>query len=98
MFGQRHFTKATPRERQFGMYESPRRRRSSSQGAVEVPLSQLHVVAAQRQLPMLLEALPETDASEAIFVLWLLEEKIVLLCVVVLTILLSLQSPAICEF
>ncbi|CAK9068584.1 unnamed protein product [Durusdinium trenchii] len=62
-----YYRSATPRERQFGMYESPRRRRSSSQGAVEVPLSQLHVVAAQRQLPMLLEALPETDASEAIF-------------------------------
>eukprot|EP00438_Fugacium_kawagutii_P002741 Skav233465 [mRNA] locus=scaffold1080:261155:281392:- [translate_table: standard] len=54
---------ATPRERQFGMYES--RQRSRSQ-AVELPLSQLHVVAAQRQLPMLLEAVPDRDASEAI--------------------------------
>eukprot|EP00435_Cladocopium_sp_Y103_P003319 s5480_g1.t1 len=57
------YRSATPRERQFGMYESSRRR---SQGqAVELPLSQLHVVAAQRQLPMLLEAVPG-DPSEAI--------------------------------
>lgn len=59
------FTEATPRERQFGMYESsPRRRRS--QEAVELPLSQLHVVAAQRQLPMLLEAVPDTWAYHGV--------------------------------
>ena len=57
-------TEATPRERQFGMYEG--RRRSNTGQAVELPLSQLHVVAAQRQLPMLLEAVPGRDPSEAI--------------------------------
>jgi hypothetical protein len=57
-------TEATPRERQFGMYEG--RRRSDRGQAVELPLSQLHVVAAQRQLPMLLEAVPGRDPSEAI--------------------------------
>eukprot|EP00434_Breviolum_minutum_P034266 symbB.v1.2.030320.t1/scaffold3397.1/size57701/3 len=60
-----YYRSATPRERQFGMYESsPGRRRS--QEAVELPLSQLHVVAAQRQLPMLLEAVPDRDGSEAV--------------------------------
>ena len=47
------------------MYEG-RRSRSSAGQAVELPLSQLHVVAAQRQLPMLLEAVPGRDPSEAI--------------------------------
>lgn len=60
------FTEATPRERQFGMYESSPRRTRRSQEAVELPLSQLHVVAAQRQLPMLLEAVPDTWAYHGV--------------------------------
>jgi len=61
---------ATPRERQFGIYEPPIRRSSASTSSraepVELPLSQLHIVAAQRQLPSLLEAQPQTDASACV--------------------------------
>ncbi|CAJ1401457.1 unnamed protein product [Effrenium voratum] len=60
-----YYRSATPRERQFGMYDRRAGSRSSQSGAVELPLSQLHVVAAQRQLPVLLEAV-DTDASQAI--------------------------------
>ena len=61
------YRSATPRERQFGMYES---RRPRSSDAVELPLSQLHIVAAQRQLPMLLEAVPERDPQEVVAAPW----------------------------
>ncbi|CAE7946897.1 unnamed protein product, partial [Symbiodinium sp. KB8] len=63
-------SQATPRERQFGIYEPPIRRsstnRSSRAEPVELPLSQLHIVAAQRQLPSLLEAQPQADASACV--------------------------------
>lgn len=49
------YRQATPRERQFG-YGSPSQRSSAGGEPVELPISQLHIVAAQRQLPLLMEA------------------------------------------
>jgi len=51
------YRQATPRERQFG-YGGGSSRRSAGGGGgrpVSLPLSQLHIMAAQRQLPLLLE-------------------------------------------
>jgi len=59
---------ATPREKQFGYYNSPGGRSSSSRGeTVSLPLSQLHIVAVQKQLALLMEIESEvTDASEIV--------------------------------
>mmetsp|Transcript_32956 Transcript_32956/g.64874 ORF Transcript_32956/g.64874 Transcript_32956/m.64874 type:complete len:605 (+) Transcript_32956:577-2391(+) len=56
------YRQATPRERQFG-YGGPSRRSAGGGRAVALPLSQLHVMAAQRQLPLLLENVDKVDLS-----------------------------------
>lgn len=50
------YRQPTPRERQFGYYEEEERKPARRGRQVSVPVSQLHVAAAQRQLPLLLEA------------------------------------------
>lgn len=56
------YRQATPRERQFGYYGAPSRSSSSRRGdddddePIELPIGQLHLAAAQRQLPLVLDA------------------------------------------
>ncbi|CAE8619301.1 unnamed protein product [Polarella glacialis] len=66
---------STPRERQFGIRDDPRQRsrgraandQEGKKDAVVLPIGQLHVVAAQRQLPSLVEAMPAGfDSSGAV--------------------------------
>jgi len=61
------YRQATPRERQFGYFATPSQSSSGQGKPVSLPISQLHAVAAQRQLPLMLDASPvRSEASEIV--------------------------------
>lgn len=59
---------ATPREKQFGMYRDSQSSSSGSGEPVALPIAQLHVVAAQRQLPLLVQ--PGTEDVSGVVGAW----------------------------